>query len=113
MRKEPFLRNENPEEIREIIFECVSKIRENKSDKEVHKDVLFELGLLEGRIDQKNLKELISKGIEHLKEKKIQTSLHYLNMGLRKLGHVFSEQEEVDNYADTHFNSTTEDPLLK
>ena len=61
MRKEPFLRNENPEEIREIIFKCVSKIRENNIDKEIHKDVLFELGLLEGRIDQKNLKELISK----------------------------------------------------
>ena len=56
MRKEPFLRNENPEEIREIIFKCVSKIRENQSDREIHKDVLFELGLLEGRIDQKNLK---------------------------------------------------------
>ena len=113
MRKEPFLRNENPEEIREIIFECVSKIRENKSDEEIHKDVLFELGLLEGRIDQKNLKELISKGIENLKEKKIQTSLHYLNMGLRKLGHIFSEKEEADNLADTYLNSTTEDPLLK
>ena len=85
----------------------------NKVEGPANKDVLFELGLLEGRIDQKNLKELISKGIENLKEKKIQTSLHYLNMGLQKLGHVFSEQEEVDNYADTHFSSTTEDPLLK
>ena len=111
MRKEPFLRNENPEEIREIIFKCVSKIRENQSNREIHKDVLFELGLLEGRIDQKNLKELILKSIENLKEKKIQTSLHYLNMGLAKLGHVFSEKEEWDNTADTHHASTTEEPL--
>ena len=111
MKKEPLLRNENPEEIREIVFNSITKIKENENDKEIHKDVLFELGLIEGRIDQKKLKELITKGIENLKENKITTSLHYLNMALAKLGHIFSEDEEIDNLADMHLNSTTEDPL--
>ena len=70
MRKEPFLRNENPEEIREIIFKCVSKIRENQSDREIHKDVLFELGLLEGRIDQKKFKRVDFKKYRKFKRKK-------------------------------------------
>ena len=111
MKKEPLLRNENPEEIREVVFNSIAKIKENENDKEIHKDVLFELGLIEGRIDQKNLKELITKGIENLKENKITTSLHYLNMALAKLGHIFSEDEEIDNLVDTHLSSTTEDTL--
>ena len=42
MKKEPLLRNENPEEIREIVFNSITKIKENENDEEIHKDVLFE-----------------------------------------------------------------------
>ena len=75
MKKEPYLRNENPDETREVI----------------------NLENIIERTDQKNLRELIEKGIDNLDKDKIKSSIHYLNMALRMLGHTFTEEEDIEN----------------
>ena len=38
-----------------------------------------------------------SESILHLDNDKIKSSIHYLNMALRMLGHTFTEDEDIEN----------------
>ena len=96
MKKEPYLRNENPDEMREVLYLEVKNLRD-LSNKEDLKEIKINLENIIQRTDQKNLKDLIEKGIENLDNDKIKSSIHYLNMALRMLGHTFTEDEDIEN----------------
>tara|TARA_B100001093_G_scaffold474930_1_gene500060 strand:- start:343 stop:654 length:312 start_codon:yes stop_codon:yes gene_type:complete len=96
MKKEPYLRNENPDEMREVLYLEVKNLRD-LSNKEDLKEIKINLENIIQRTDQKNLRELIEKGIENLDNDKIKSSVHYLNMALRMLGHTFTEDEDIEN----------------
>ena len=96
MKKEPYLRNENPDETREVLYLEVKNLRD-LSNKEDLKEIKINLENIIQRSDQKNLKELIEKGLENLDNDKIKSSIHYLNMALRMLGHKFTEEEDIQN----------------
>ena len=96
MKKEPYLRNENPDEMREVLYLEVKNLRD-LSNKEDLKEIKINLENIVQRTDQKNLRELIEKGIENLDNDKIKSSVHYLNMALRMLGHTFTEDEDIEN----------------
>ncbi len=96
MKKEPYLRNENPDEMREVLYLEVKNLRD-LSNKEDLKDIKINLENIIQRTDQKNLRELIEKGIDNLDNDKIKSSIHYLNMALRMLGHTFTEDEDIEN----------------
>ena len=96
MKENPHLRNENPDEIKEVLYLEVRNLRDlvNKEDL---KEIKINLEKIIQRTGQINLKELISKGIENIDNDKIKSSIHYLNMALRKLGHQFSEEEDRED----------------
>jgi len=96
MKKELYLRNENPDEMREVLYLEVKNLRD-LSNKEDLKEIKINLENIVQRTDQKNLRELIEKGIENLDNDKIKSSVHYLNMALRMLGHTFTEDEDIEN----------------
>ena len=96
MKKEPYLRNENPDEMREVLYQEVRNLRD-LSSKQGLEDIKINLENIIQRSDQKNLKELIEKGLENLDNDKIKSSIHYLNMALRMLGHKFTEEEDIQN----------------
>ena len=96
MKKKPYLRNENPDEMREVLYLEVKNLRD-LSNKEDLKEIKINLENIIQRTDQKNLRELIEKGIENLDNDKIKSSVHYLNMALRMLGHTFTEDEDIEN----------------
>ena len=96
MKKEPYLRNENPDEMREVLYLEVKNLR-NLSNNEDLKEIKINLENIIQRTDQKNLIELIEKGLENLDNDKIKSSIHYLNMALRMLGHKFTEEEDIQN----------------
>lgn len=96
MKKEPYLRNENPDEMREVLYLEVKNLR-NLSNNEHLKEIKINLENIIQRTDQKNLKELIEKGLENLDKDKIKSSIHYLNMALRMLGHTFTKEEDIEN----------------
>ena len=83
MKKEPYLRNENPDEMREVLYLEVKNLRD-LSNKEDLKEIKINLENIVQRTDQKNLRELIEKGIENLDNDKIKSSVHYLNMAIFK-----------------------------
>ena len=96
MKENPHLRNENPDEIKEVLYLEVRNLRDlvNKEDL---KEIKINLENIIQRTDQINLKELITKGIENIDNDKIKSAIHYLNMTLRKLGHQFSEEEDRED----------------
>ena len=96
MKKNPHLRNENPDEIKEVLYLEVRNLRDlvNKEDL---KEIKLNLENIIQRTDQINLKELIAKGIENIDNDKMKSAIHYLNMALRKLGHQFSEEEDRED----------------
>jgi hypothetical protein len=96
MKENPHLRNENPDEIKEVLYLEVRNLRDlvNKEDL---KEIKINLENIIQRTGQINLKELISKGIENIDNDKIKSAIHYLNMALRKLGHQFSEEEDRED----------------
>lgn len=96
MKKEPYLRNENPDEIREVLYLEVKNLR-NLSNNEDLNEIKINLENIIQRTDQKNLIELIEKGLENLDNDMIKSSIHYLNMALRMLGHTFTEEEDIEN----------------
>ena len=96
MKKEPYLRNENPDEMREVLYQEVRNLRD-LSSKQGLEEIKINLENIIQRSDQKNLKELIEKGLENLDNDKIKSSIHYLNMALRMLGHTFTEEEDIEN----------------
>mgnify|MGYP001358000198 FL=1 len=96
MKKEPYLRNENPDEMREVLYQEVRNLRD-LSSKQGLEEIKINLENIIQRSDQKNLKELIEKGLENLDNDKIKSSIHYLNMALRMLGHSFTEEEDIEN----------------
>ena len=69
MKKEPYLRNENPDEIREVLYLEVRNLRD-LVDKEDLKEIKINLENIIQRTDQINLKELILKGIENIDKDK-------------------------------------------
>lgn len=54
MKIDPYQRNENPDEIREVCVKIIQGLRENKKNPDI-KSFIFELEDLKGRIDQKIL----------------------------------------------------------
>ena len=96
MKENPHLRNENPDEIREVLYLEVRNLRD-LVDKEDLKEIKINLENIIQRTDQINLKELILKGIENIDKDKTKLAIHYLNMALRKLGHTFSEEEDRED----------------
>ena len=65
MKKEPYLRNENPDEMREVLYQEVRNLRD-LSSKQGLEEIKINLENIIQRSDQKNLKELIEKGLENL-----------------------------------------------
>ena len=65
MKKEPYLRNENPDEMREVLYLEDKNLR-NLSNNEHLKEIKINLENIIQRTVQKNLKELIEKGLENL-----------------------------------------------
>ena len=96
MKENPHIRNENPDEIKEVLYLEVRNLRDlvNKEDL---KEIKINLENIIQRTGQINLKELISKGIENIDNDKMKSAIHYLNMALRKLGHQFSEEEDRED----------------
>ena len=99
MKIDPYQRNENPDEIREVCVKIIQGLRENKKNPDI-KSFIFELEDLKGRIDQKNIIENIHEAIKSLNKNKLNNAIHYLSMILKKVGHTFSDDEDISNQAE-------------
>ena len=84
--------------MREVLYLEVKNLRDLPTNKDL-KEIKINLKSIIQRTDQKNLRELIEKGVENLDKDKIESSIHYLNMALKMLGHTFTEEENIENSA--------------
>ena len=107
MKKAPYSRNENPDEIREIILKNSQRLKEIKlidgqeqEKKELINNIEHELDLCLGRIDQKNLKQLITEAIKNLKNNRIKFAINYLDLASSKFADIYIDSEGVHDLVE-------------
>tara|TARA_B100000029_G_scaffold449396_1_gene472521 strand:+ start:144 stop:455 length:312 start_codon:yes stop_codon:yes gene_type:complete len=94
MKSGPYHRNEKPDEAIEIISSSLHSLRNLKEKIELS-EIIQSLESVYGRLDQKNVKELLKEAVENIKINKKKLAIDKLEFALRKLGYKFDQDEDL------------------